>query len=263
MTDPRTLRKQYHEVREKINLARARRGDPGPEVVLVAVTSNAEPEDIRCLLEMGHVDFGEHRVQNLQQRVAMVEEFLERHRTLTPSRKVNVPSAVRWHMIGPVKRNKLRLMLRQVKLTHTISNLRIAEDIQNAAIQNDEQVDVLLQVNATRNKKLPGLTVPAALHVAELIDTMIHLQLRGVTATPPPADCDLETARLIYQRCRETFEEIKTTGIGGSKFNMLCMGNSRDYETAIETGANVVCLEQAIFGEKNAAAPDKAKTQPA
>ena len=78
-----TLAQRYQSVRERIATAAHRAGRSPSDVLLVAVTKFADPTDIRELITLGHRDFGENRVQNMLQRVAMVDEYLSRSRTLS------------------------------------------------------------------------------------------------------------------------------------------------------------------------------------
>lgn len=227
------------------------RTDP---TVLIAVATEADPEQIRALIELGHVDFGETRIQDLMQQSAMAEEFLLRHRTLTKDQPVRVPDAVRWHMVGELHRPKLKRVIKHAHLLHTIDNLRIAEDLQGASMRREEPVEVLLQVNATRDKDQVGLTLPAAIHVAEMLDTMVNLHLRGLMADPP-AGADEGSTRRTFERCRELFEDIRKAGIGGRTFNILSMGTSENFEIAIEEGANIVRVGRALFLDRKVQAP--------
>ena len=70
------LRDAYHRVNDRIADAAARSGRSARRVMMVAVTKTATPDQLRALVEMGHVDLGENRLQQLIQRVAMLEEFL-------------------------------------------------------------------------------------------------------------------------------------------------------------------------------------------
>src|SRR5690606_5922291 len=70
------LRDAYRRVNDQIAEAAERSGRRREDVVLVAVTKNASPDQIRAIVEMGQVDLGENRVQHLAQRVAQMEEFL-------------------------------------------------------------------------------------------------------------------------------------------------------------------------------------------
>lgn len=249
-----TLRSRYESVRERVAAAAARSGRKADDILIVAVTKNAAPEQIRELLELGHADFGESRVQNLSRRVAMVDEFMARHQTMTPSHPVSLPKKVRWHMIGHLQRNKVRKAVELSSLIHSIDSLRVAEEINEWASKRDESAEVLLQVNASFEKSKNGIALPAARHLADQIDSMMHLRLRGLMTMAAYSE-DAEVARGAFERCAECFAEIAKTAVGGRWFNILSMGMTNDFETAIECGANVVRIGTAIFGEADPNAP--------
>lgn len=223
--------------------------------MLVAVTKFAQPEQIRQLIELGHADFAENRVQNLAKRVAAIDEFLQRHHTLTSSRNVRIPDRVRWHMIGHLQRNKVKKVADLVALIHSVDTLRLAEEIQDAAVKLDHPVDVLVQINASHEPSKFGCAIPAAQHLAETIDTMVGLRLRGIMTMAPLTD-DLEKVRATFERSQNVFAEIRAAGVGGKSFNILSMGMSNDFQTAIQYGANVVRIGTAIFGRKSSDADD-------
>ena len=72
------LRARYAEVCARVEAATKKSGRQPGSVILVAVTKHAAPEQVRTLIEAGHRDFGENRVQHLIQQAAMVDEFLSR-----------------------------------------------------------------------------------------------------------------------------------------------------------------------------------------
>jgi len=259
------LGERYHEVCERIGAAARRSGRRPEDVILVAVTKNAEPDQIRGLVELGHRDLAENRVQHLIQRAAMVEEFLQRVRvhprgsqdraardaaargvlnTGTPA----LPDAVRWHMIGHLQRNKARKVVDLCRLVHSVDSLRLAEEIQQVALRTEKPVEVLVQVNCSLEAQKFGCPIAAARPLAEQIDTMINVRVRGLMTMAALSD-NADEARAAFARCRELFEEIRGHGIGEGRFNLLSMGMSADFEVAIEEGANVVRVGSAIFGE--------------
>ena len=95
----------------------------------------------------------------------------------------------------------------------------------------------------------------AAIHLAEQIDTMMHLRLRGLMAMAPYAE-DPEASRPVFSRTREIFEDIRTSGYVDNSFNVLSMGMSGDFEVAIEEGANVIRIGSALYGPRPAGAAE-------
>lgn len=250
-----TLSDRYSAVRERITTAAKRAGTDPRSVVLVAVTKYAEPDQIRELIKLGHADFGENRVQQLIQRAAMIDEWLVRQRSLPGSGGAKqTPQSVRWHMIGHLQRNKAKKVLEICRLVHSVDSLRLAEEIQTLAVKRENPIDVLLQVNISGEESKSGCAPPAAMHLAEQIDTMVNVRLRGLM-TMGPNTANPEDARWSFARCRDLFNEIRDAGIAPGHFNILSMGMSGDFEIAVEEGSNLVRVGSSIFGEPAADAP--------
>ncbi len=258
-----SLKDRCAEVKERIARAAERVDRSERDIMLVIVTKYAEPEQILDLIQLGHVDFGESRVQQLAQRASMVEEWLDRRRTLPAvsaahhisqgmrdpdGGPLRLPDEVRWHMIGHLQRNKVKKAIEHARLVHSVDSLRLGEEIHAAAMRNDKVIDVLLEINSSGETSKGGVALPAAVHVAEQLDTMVNLRLRGLMTMAPKCD-NPEDARLSFQRCKEAFDDIRKTRIAAGHFNILSMGMSNDFEVAIECGANVVRVGSAIFGQ--------------
>ncbi|MFZ2873031.1 MAG: YggS family pyridoxal phosphate-dependent enzyme [Phycisphaerales bacterium] len=265
-TDP--LPARYASVQERVAQAAARSGRKPGEIILVAVTKTAAPEQIRTLLELGHRDFGENRVQVLMQHAAIVEEYFARQK-LVPAGKhravggeslfetsdaklrpaPTLPAGrdgVRWHMIGHLQRNKARKVVEFTRLIHSVDSLRLAEELQQLALRRDQVIEVLLQVNCSGESQKYGCPLPAAIPLAEQIGTMINVRLRGLMTMA--AEGKPEDARPAFARCRDLFEEMATRGVSEGPFNLLSMGMSGDFEVAVSEGANIVRVGSAIFG---------------
>lgn len=241
------VRERFEDVRKRVADAAVRSGRRPEDVLIVAVTKGAAIEQVREIIDAGHGDLGESRVNSLAQRVAVIEEYLERHRTMTSTRQATPPPKVRWHLIGTLQRNKVKKALEYAHLIHSVDTLRLAEEIQDRAVGRDRPAEILLQVNASHEKQKHGFPIAAAVHVAEQIDSMINLKLRGLMTMGPLSE-DAVRTRAAFEQAREVFDEIRRAGIGGGDFNLLSMGMSGDFETAIECGANVVRIGSAIFG---------------
>jgi pyridoxal phosphate enzyme (YggS family) len=244
----RPIRERYDEVKSRIAAAAQRSGRKASEIVLVAVTKTASMDQIREVIGLGQVDLGENRVQQLQQRAAQIDEFLSRRREMPGSGAAKLPQQVRWHMIGTLQRNKIKKALELVRLIHSVDNLRLAEDLQIAAEKRDKPVEVLIEVNVAEESSKHGIAPAAARHLVDMVDTMLSLKPRGMMVMAPHTD-DKDVLRRTFTRARELFEEIRRVGVGGDRFDILSMGMTNDYESAIECGSNMVRVGSAIFGK--------------
>lgn len=274
---PDTLEARYAEVLARVADAASKARRRPSDILLCAVTKTADPEQIKGLLQLGHRDFAENRVQQLIQHASIVEEYLARQKLTPSARKVgtgdpndtlfaasgnskrielkpvaSLPGAkegVRWHMIGHLQRNKAKKVTEFVRLIHSVDSLRIAEELQHIALKKDHVIECLIQVNCSGEEQKFGCPLPAVIPLAEQIQSMINVRVRGLMTMAPYSD-NPEDSRPHFNRCRELFEEMQTHGFGepGSPFNILSMGMSGDYEVAISEGANIVRVGSAIFG---------------
>lgn len=254
-----TLAERYRSVMGRVAAAARKSGRRPQDIITVAVTKYADPDDIRALIDLGHRDMGENKVQQLTQRHAMGEEYLARLKVLNATRAregqdpvggdLDVP--LRWHMIGHLQRNKVKKALPCVRLIHSVDSMRLVEELQSYSVKKDVITDVLVQVNISDEEQKYGCPLPAARAVCEQIDTMIHVRVRGLMGMAPLVE-DPEEARPYFGRLRELFHDIGKLKLSEGRFNLLSMGMSGDFEVAIEEGANVVRVGSAIFGERTA-----------
>ncbi len=191
------------------------------------------------IARLGVVQLGENRVQTL--------ETHRREFAVQATAAGVEASAVRWHMIGHLQRNKVRHVMGIVRMIHSIDSLRLAEEIQDEAEKTAKPMEALLEVNVAGEGTKFGCAVGAALHLAEQIDTMDQVRLVGLMCMAPYSQ-NPENARPHFTRLREIFEEIRFRKIGGDRFKHLSMGMSGDYQVAIEEGATIVRLGTALFG---------------
>ncbi len=245
------LKDNYQRVKDNLAEAAIRSGRRPEDVLLVAVSKYASPDQLQRLVDMGQTDLGEGRVQQLAQRVPQMEEYLSRKKTLGGAMSrddSHAAQSVRWHMVGHLQRNKVKQVAPLVSLIHSVDSLRLAEELHNFAARKDLTVDVLLQVNATGEASKSGVVPAAVLALAEQLDTMVHLRLRGLMTMAAYSD-NPEEARPAFSRVAELFEDAKKEKIGGNHFTVLSMGMSGDYEVAVEEGSNLVRVGSAIFGD--------------
>lgn len=246
-----SLEQRYAAVKARVAAAAERAGRDPSRVILIAVTKYAEMDDIKKLVELGHRDFGENRVQQLTQRAAMIEEMLRRRQTLagTIGESGAETEMPRWHMIGTLQRNKAKQVVECTRLIHSVDSMRLAEELQSVGLKREQRIDVLIQVNVSGEESKFGCPVPAAEPLAAAMESMAYLRVRGLMTMAPHSD-DPEASRPCFARLRDVYEDMAKFGFGDGAFNLLSMGMSGDFEVGIEEGANLVRVGSAIFGER-------------
>jgi hypothetical protein len=255
----RRLAENYRRVRDRVQEACDKARRRPSDVTIVAVTKEVEIDIIRQALEMGLTDLGESRGQQLNQRAAMLHEFVTRRQRLGGTTERPGPRP-RWHMIGHLQRNKVKLILPWVEVIHSVDSLRLAEEIEKTAERLGRPVEALLQVNTSGERSKSGVAVGAVPHVAEHLAPMKHVRLRGLM-TMAPIDAAPDDVRLYFDRLREVFEDVRAEGVVGREFDQLSMGMSRDYPIAIEAGATMVRLGHALFEGLTSGVPAAAESE--
>jgi len=239
----RRLSDNYTRVRDRIQAACLRSGRDAGEVHLVAVTKMVEVDVIRTAIEMGMLDLGERRVQDLIKRAGMINEHLARRRTLDPG---SCPPNPRWHMIGHLQRNKVRPLLPFVEMIHSLDSLRLAEEISDEAVKIGRVIPCLVEINVSGEKSKYGIAVGAASYLAEQVVDMPGLSIIGLMTMAPLVE-NPEDARPYFRRLRELFEDMKGEGVVKPEFRELSMGMTNDFEIAIEEGATMIRVGTALF----------------
>ncbi len=241
------LQDRYKKIMDSIATAAGKvRRDP-KGVTLVAVTKNGSPDQIKQLVELGHRDLAESRVQQLQQRAAQLDEWIVRQQGKT-EKKLPALGEVKWHMIGHLQRNKVRPVMQICSAIHSVDSLRLAEEVQDESERLGKVMQAFLEVNVGGENSKFGVAVGAALHLAEQMESMDNVHLIGLMCMAPYST-DAEKARPVFVRLREIFEEIRSRRIGGERFRHLSMGMSGDYQGAGEEGATMVRVgSAALFG---------------
>jgi pyridoxal phosphate enzyme (YggS family) len=243
MADGATIKDNIAAVRERIAKAAERAGRPAEEIVLVAVTKTHPAEEILAAISGGATDVGENKVQEIRDKYDPV---------MASPETVEKTSAVKWHMIGHLQRNKVKYIIDKVALIHSVDSLRLAEEINARAADHKITMDVLIQVNVAREESKFGVgTEEVPILIREILSGCANIRIKGIMTIAPVAD-DPEDARGYFAEAKKLFElvpeKIKDEKLD---FKYLSMGMTHDFEVAIEEGANMVRVGTAIFGPRN------------
>lgn len=241
------LKDRYEAVLQRVGEAARRSGRRPEEIVTVAVTKNASMDVVRELFDLGHRHFGENRVQQLAARAAQIDEYRDRIREHPGSSGRETPDRPNWHMVGSMQRNKVRKAIENARLIHSLDSLRLAEEIQSQSAKRDRITEVLIEVNFGEEQK-GGIAAPAVRHLVDQMGSMLNVRVRGLMCMAPNTE-DEALIRNTFERCHEIFEDVRKFIRESDRIDVLSMGMSNDFETAIECGANLVRVGNAIVGD--------------
>lgn len=217
-------------VRERIAGAAAAVGRDPSSVRLVAVTKAHPVEAVHAALEAGLTDLGENRVEELEEKVAVVGR-----------------RAARWHMIGHLQRRWVPRALAASDLIHSVDTLRLAERISRVAGEADGDVRILAQVNTSGEGSKSGFDREEAMEQIMRMAELPHLKVEGLMTMAPLVE-DQGVIAATFRRLRETLDALRAhaTDVGPE----LSMGMTNDLEIAVREGSTIVRIGTALFGDR-------------
>jgi pyridoxal phosphate enzyme (YggS family) len=229
-------------VTRRIELATTRRdatlaGAAPPR--LVAVAKKHPPEAIRAAFAAGQHDLGENYAQ----------EFVHKHETLA-----DLP--IRWHFIGALQSNKVKLAVGRAALIHTLDRTSLLHAIEARASALDLVQDTLVEVNLGGEAQKAGVAPDGPNGLEALLEAALacpHVAIRGLMLIPPASE-DPEQTRPFFRQLRTLRDALAPAwharSDGRIDLKELSMGMSDDVEVAIEEGATIVRVGTAIFGPR-------------
>ena len=220
------------QVQKKIDNACERAGRDRSEVTLIAVSKTKPVSMLQEAYAYGCRDFGENKVQ----------ELIEKYECM--------PKDIRWHMIGHLQRNKVKYIVGKVFLIHSVDSLRLAEEISRESVKKQVVTSVLLEVNVAKEESKFGMTTSE--EVTALVQQAAALPaiaVKGLMTIAPYVE-DPEENRQYFHALRQLSVDIMRKNIDNVSMNVLSMGMTGDYETAVGEGATYVRVGTGIFGER-------------
>ena len=222
------IRKNYEELKSELEELSLARGNGA--VKLVAVTKSGSDEELLALAECGVTDVGENRPQELVRRGALLREA-----GYTP----------RLHEIGNLQKNKVRHIIENVAMIHSLSSIDLAREIDRRAEAIGRRVPVLIEVNSAMEEAKGGVA-PAEVEEFFLEARKLPSLIISGLMTMGPVSESAEDMRPYFRATRELFDMIETKyGFEGEP--TLSMGMSDSYRVAIEEGATLVRVGSKIF----------------
>jgi pyridoxal phosphate enzyme (YggS family) len=161
-----------------------------------------------------------------------------------------MPSDVKWHMIGHLQRNKVKYIVDKVAMIHSVDSLRLAETIEKEAEKKDVVVPILIEVNVAQEESKFGLKPEEVLPFIEQIASFPHIQIKGLMTIAPYVE-NAEENREIFRELKKLSVDIAAKNINNVTMSVLSMGMTGDYMVAVQEGATMVRVGTGIFGARN------------
>lgn len=222
-------------IRAKIRAA-AERSPGGPRQIMLVGVSKGQPLTlIRSAAELGLLDMGENYTQELLSKAPFCNDL-----------------GIRWHFIGKVQSNKVKHMLPNVTSICSVDSLEIAERIareRDKLAYERPPVPIMIQVNLGNDPHRAGLQCEVIDQIFERFLNISGIAVSGLMTIPPYVR-NVDQVRPFFKKVKELFDNLKQRHKNPEIFNGLSMGMSRDYEIAVEEGATVVRIGEAVFGAR-------------
>jgi pyridoxal phosphate enzyme (YggS family) len=220
-------------VKERINAA-CRRADRDPGAVrLLPVSKTVEEARLRLAYQAGCRELGENKVQEARRKAEALSDLTD----------------LRWSVIGHLQTNKAKYVARFASEFQALDNLRAAEALDRRLQKEGRSLDVLVQVNTSGEESKYGLKPESVAEFVKQLPTYSCLRVQGLMTLAVFSN-DPKRVRPCFVRLRELRDRLREVAPPGIGMDTLSMGMSGDFEMAIEAGATVVRVGQAIFGAR-------------
>lgn len=202
---------------------------PAPRVLAVTKTHSAE--EILPLHALGLTEIGENRVQEIREKSPALKDFFQ------------------IHLIGQLQSNKVKYIIEDVCLIHSLDRLSLAMEIDRQAQKHGRVMPVLVQVSPVGELQKGGMLPEEVIPFLRQVRTLPGLHVEGLMAVMPRLT-DREQLDGLFADMRRLFEQVQAEGIDGVEMRELSMGMSGDYDLAAAHGATMVRIGSALLGPR-------------
>lgn len=204
-----------------------------PSTIKLVAVSKFKPDNL--ILEAynaGQRDFGENRPQELSAK-------MER-----------LPTDIRWHFIGRLQSNKIKMIIDKVYLIHSVDSFKLISEISKEATKRGLEPSILIQQHISDEDSKQGFSDSEMEEAVELTLGFGNIKLRGIMGMASLTE-NSDKVRDEFSRLKSTFERLKSKYfLDDAEFCEISMGMSGDYRIAAEEGSTIVRIGTSIFGER-------------
>lgn len=232
------IKNNLNTVKTRVAEAALRSGRTSESVKIVTVTKKKSFEFLLAAYESGVRDFGENYAEEGLGKIIALEGLKD----------------IRWHMIGHIQSRKAKIVAQNFGFVHSIDSLKIADLLNKACKDVEKELPILFEVNISGEASKSGFPAWEQDQWPELVETINNVKsldqlIPNGLMTMPPLFTDPELARIYYKRLFVLRTHLMSK-LPDMDWLELSMGTSNDYQVAIEEGATMVRIGEAIVGPR-------------
>ncbi|GJL73212.1 MAG: YggS family pyridoxal phosphate enzyme [Nitrosomonas sp.] len=219
-------------VQSRISEACKKVGRESGSVRLLPVTKTVSAERLRIAYAAGCHEMGENKIQEAREKSEVLSDL-----------------GIKWCVIGHLQTNKAKYLARIADEFQALDSIKVAEALDKRLQIEGRSMDIFVQVNSSGEASKFGLAPDDVRAFVAQLPNYSSLNIKGLM-TLAIFSSDRDRVRQCFIKMRELQEMLRQEAPADLSFDELSMGMSGDYEIAIEEGATVVRVGQAIFGKR-------------
>lgn len=228
----KSVEDNYKAIKSRIEESAVKAGRNPADVRLMAVTKTVESVYINRALDLGADLIGENRVQ----------EYLSKKDELHLD-------GVEKHLIGHLQTNKVKQIVGEVDMIESVDSVKLAKEISRVSAMKGITTDILVEVNVGKEESKSGIYIENLEELLIEISQMNNVKINGLMTIPPICDNEIEVGK-YFAAMYQSFIDIKEKKLDNVNMDILSMGMSGDFESAVANGSNIVRVGSAIFGAR-------------
>ena len=223
------IKKNIGEILEKINTSVSNSEQTGKEVLLVAVSKRKSLEHIKAAIQSGILHFGENYAQELKEKNIQISS-----------------NNIKWHFIGPLQSNKVKLVANYASWIHTLDREKIIYKLNDACKESNNVINGLIQVNVSEEPTKSGCSPSELLNLAGIVDASSNINLKGIMALP---NINADSQNQIKEM-KQMYEYSLKVQAKYPEAKEISLGTTNDFQNAIKHGSSIVRIGESIFGKR-------------
>jgi len=190
---------------------------------IIAVSKTFAIDKILPLIDYGHIDYGENKVQEAVDKWTSIKAENEN---------------IKLHFIGKLQTNKVKFAVKIFDYIHSVDTEKLAIKIASEQEKQDKKIKIFIQINIGNEEQKSGVKIDQVLNFYNLCKEL-NLNILGMMCIPPKED----TSKNYFAEMNKINKELHLTE--------LSMGMSEDYLTAVQNNSTFLRIGSKIFGQRD------------